>query len=175
MPLSLEEYQAICRANPDAFVEGARAFCKYAASLRLSPDDPDYALATRLPKGWQSIPYDDPRYQQYQRLVQRQRRLSAQDEDDGRSLWERVKPWLLAIGGGALAMHLGSAWGRHAAKEGIPFGPIKGPIMELLAKSLPADTDVYWPGQPGYDAALLWRLQNAEYESRRNPADAKYF
>lgn len=131
MPLSFEDYQTLYKSNPDAFIEGARAFCKYAAS-----------------EGYPRLPLYDPDYLRYQLLLQRQRQLkdeNEEDEEDERSLWQRIKPWVLALGGGALAMHMGSAWGRHAERRKIPFGPIKGPIMEFVASLLPRGTTVVWP------------------------------
>jgi len=70
--------------------------------------------------------------------------------DDERTLWQKLKPWLFALGGGYLALKLGERWGRYAEKNDNPAGPIKGPIGEALEWMLPG-RKVVWPGSKEYD------------------------
>lgn len=85
---------------------------------------------------------------------------SASAYDGGSSLWDRVKPWLIALAVGYGGLRLGSAWGRHAEKTKNPHGPVKGPLSEMtksiVEASFPGKT-VYYPGQEGYDEALARR------------------
>ena len=90
MHSGLEAYRKSLRSNPGAFIEGARAFCKFAAA----------------------------------------------DQDD-ESLWDKIRPWILGLGGGAILMHLGDAWGRHAERAGDRAGPIIGPVRFALNQMLP--------------------------------------
>ena len=113
---TLMEYQKAFRSNPNAFLEGARRFCKEAASA------PGYAYV-----------------------------------DDEPSLWEKLRPWLLGIGGGYLALRAGEAWGRHAGKTGAPDGPVIGPIRELLLKASHPGKELVWRDGPDGKALASFR------------------
>lgn len=78
-----------------------------------------------------------------------------------RGFLARVLPWVLALGGGYLAMKAGSGWGRYANATNNPNGPVKGPIMKMLELSLPKGNNVLWPGQKAFDDVLdLRRAQD---------------
>ena len=51
--------------------------------------------------------------------------------EDDETLWDRIRPWLLGIGGLALAAGAGSAWGRWAHAHGYNEGPIVGPFKAI--------------------------------------------
>lgn len=61
----------------------------------------------------------------------------ASDDDDG--ILGRIFPWVLGLGGAYGAMLLGDTWGRHAQKTGNPLGPVRGPLVAMFNKFLPAD------------------------------------
>ncbi len=57
------------------------------------------------------------------------------DDDDGiprkKSILRKMLPWIVAAGGGALALKYGDLWGRHAAAAGIDDGPVKGTLKAI--------------------------------------------
>lgn len=81
----------------------------------------------------------------------------AESEYNEKSLWSRIRPWVIALGIGGLGLSEVLAWNRHAKRTKNPYGPIKGPISEFakfMYEGTHPGTKAYFPGQDGYDKAL---------------------
>lgn len=73
--------------------------------------------------------------------------------------WRAIKPWVLALLGGYLAMRAGSAWGRYANRTDNPNGPIKGPFLKILEGALPEGEKLVYPGTKAYDDIIAYRTK----------------
>lgn len=96
------------------FVEGAEAACREAGV------DPGLVF---YKKAYEANP------SAFLRGMEPFVKRAAKYEDE--SLWDRIRPWLLGIGGLALAAGAGSMWGRYANARGYDEGPILGPFKAL--------------------------------------------
>ena len=70
--------------------------------------------------------------------------MGGDDEDSGRAekgLWDTIKPWLIGLGGGYLALKGGEWWGRYAQSRGYRQGPITGPFVAMANGFLPKRLD----------------------------------
>ena len=131
--LDISRYRSWLLANPSAFVEGVRGFCKQAQTMRLSPDDPQYRFA--MTQGNRYFRPGDPGYENAMALANRVR-ADDDEEDDDRSLWDKIKPWVIGLGGGYLALKAGDKWGRFAQKHGYKQGPVVGPFVAAVGSLL---------------------------------------
>ncbi len=55
---------------------------------------------------------------------------------DEKSLWDKIKPWVIGLGGGYLALKAGDKWGRFAQKHGYKQGPVVGPFVAAAGSLL---------------------------------------
>lgn len=53
------------------------------------------------------------------------------DNSRSRTLWKKVKPWLIGGAVAAGALGLGSMYGRHAQRTSNPYGPIRGSLVDF--------------------------------------------
>jgi len=90
----------------------------------------------------------------------------ASDDGTGKSMWQRIWPWLVALGGGYLAMKAGEGWGRYAQQHDNPAGPIKGAFGEIVTGLLPKGEHVVWPGSKEYDEVM--EVRRAQDDARWN-------
>jgi hypothetical protein len=152
-------YRSWLLADPKAFVAGVRGFCKQAAERpaiaalvnlaalngkpRLFMDDDGMlqVIGDKPPKAKDTLIVSevDALEMVRQRLLANRMRKQAAAED---SLWQRIKPWLLLLGGGYLALKGGERWGRFAQEHDYPQGPVKGPLVAALGALLPPDMKV---------------------------------
>jgi hypothetical protein len=73
---------------------------------------------------------------------------TAQYKEEEKSLFDKILPWALAIGGGYLALKGGEYWGRHAHATNNQNGPVKGPIVGFLKALLPKGKKPKEPADP---------------------------
>ena len=99
-----DTYRSWLLANPKAFVEGVRGFCKTAAQRRIMIVGGDN---------------------------------DESEPETEKSLWDTIKPWIIGLGGGYLALKAGERWGRFAQKHNYKYGPILGPALAGLNAVLP--------------------------------------
>ena len=86
--------------------------------------------------------------------------VGAGDGEDEDSLWEKLRPWLIGIGGGYLALRAGEMWGRHAGKTGAPDGPIVGPVRELLLRGSHPGKELVWRDGPDGKSLATFRSKS---------------
>ena len=92
-------------------------------------------LANRMNKQAQApMPYP------YQARMRQQ--TDDDEEDDGRSLWDKMKPWVIGLGAGYLGLKGGEWWGRYAQSRGYRQGPIAGPFVALGNGLIPRNLKV---------------------------------
>jgi len=60
-------------------------------------------------------------------------------EKEEKSLWEKVKPWVIGLGAAGLGLWAGDKWGRFAQKHNYKYGPVRGPLVAGLGAFLPKD------------------------------------
>lgn len=51
--------------------------------------------------------------------------------EEEKSLWDEIKPWVYALGGGVLALRGGELWGRYAKDHGYDQSVFTGPFIAL--------------------------------------------
>lgn len=68
--------------------------------------------------------------------------------EEPKSLWDRLKPWLIALGTGIGGLYLGSKYGRHAAGNGNPHGPVVGTLQEALLRLANPGMRPVWRNSP---------------------------
>lgn len=138
-PRDLSRYRSWLLSNPSAFVEGVRGFCKQAAggTITLTEDDPLYSFV-KARKGMNAVSETDQDFQKYMAL-KRRAAASKPAASEEKGLWDRLKPWVIGLGGGYLALRAGDKWGRFAQKHGYTQGPIKGPLTAAFGSLLGPD------------------------------------
>lgn len=104
--------------NETAFLKGAESFCKQSGA------NADQMKALALYKR----AYDANPEAFVRGMAPLMQKAAAEDD----TWWDRVRPWLLGIGGLALAAGAGSMWGRWANAHGYEEGPIVGPFKAVF-------------------------------------------
>ena len=103
--------------NDKAFMKGVESFCSQSGA------DAGQVKALALYKR----AYDANPKAFLRGMAPLMKKTAEEDE----SLWDRIRPWLLGIGGLALAAGAGSMWGRWANAHGYQEGPIVGPFKAI--------------------------------------------